>query len=135
MGALAVGTVTASAAQIAVNTSADSLEQDGHCSLREAITAANTDQASGAMLGECVAGQGADTIVLPPGVYTLTRTGSHEDENLKGDLDVHSDLTIQGAGAASTAIDGNASVVKAAMSDRVFDIFKAAAQPAPSVTL
>jgi CSLREA domain-containing protein len=132
---LVAGTATATAAEIDVNTTVDALEQDGHCSLREAITSANTDQASGATLGECPAGQGADTIVLTPGVYTLTRTGSHEDENLKGDLDVHSDLTIQGAGASSTAIDGNASVVGASMSDRVFDIFKAAAEPAPHVIL
>ena len=35
---------------------------DGKCTLREAITAANTDTASGAVAGECVAGSGDDAI-------------------------------------------------------------------------
>ena len=38
---------------------------DGQCSLRQTITAANTDTASGAMPGECMAGSGADVINLP----------------------------------------------------------------------
>ncbi|MBK8823983.1 MAG: S-layer homology domain-containing protein [Anaerolineales bacterium] len=42
---------------------------DGHCSLREAIMAANTDAA----VNECVAGSGDDTINLPASVtYTIT---------------------------------------------------------------
>jgi CSLREA domain-containing protein len=39
------------------------------CSLREAITAANSD----ATYGGCSAGAGTDTIMLPAGTYTLSR--------------------------------------------------------------
>lgn len=52
----------ASAATLTVNSKADSAADDGSCTLREAITAANTDTASGALSGECIAGSGADTI-------------------------------------------------------------------------
>lgn len=50
------------AATITVNSKADTQADDGECTLREAITAANTDTASGATPGECIAGSGADTI-------------------------------------------------------------------------
>ena len=42
-------------ASILVNTTADAIADDGQCSLREAIIAANTDTASGALPGECPA--------------------------------------------------------------------------------
>ena len=61
-------------------------------------------------------------INVPAGTGTLTRTGTNEDANSTGDLDVSSDMTIQGAGAATTTIDGNRSALTAATSDRVFDI-------------
>ncbi len=55
----------AAAAIIVVNSAADfGIPDDGFCDLREAIVAANTDTASGSANGECVAGSGADTIVL-----------------------------------------------------------------------
>jgi CSLREA domain-containing protein len=61
---------------ITVNTVADVVANDGQCSLREAIIAANTNTASGAMAGECAAGSsGIDTIAfnIPgTGVHTLT---------------------------------------------------------------
>lgn len=47
---------------ITVNTTADDQANDGACTLREAILASNTDTASGAAVGECTAGSGADTI-------------------------------------------------------------------------
>jgi CSLREA domain-containing protein len=52
----------ASAATLTVNSKADSTADDGSCTLREAITAANTDTASGALSGEYIAGSGTDTI-------------------------------------------------------------------------
>ena len=85
-----------------VNTTADELNADGDCSLREAITAANTD----APVDACPAGSGADTIELPAGTHSLTITGSGEDAAATGDLDITADLTINGAGAATTIIDG-----------------------------
>jgi len=46
----------AQSAAILVNSLADDAYNDSECTLREAIIAANTDTASGAMAGECSAG-------------------------------------------------------------------------------
>lgn len=101
----------ASATTITVNTTSDELNVDGNCSLREAIQAANTDTAVDA----CPAGSGTDTIVVPAGTYTLSIAGAGEDANATGDLDITADLTIIGAGAATTIVDGTDL-------DRVFDV-------------
>lgn len=50
------------ATTITVTTNSDVTANDGECTLREAIIAANDDAASGAAAGECAAGSGADTI-------------------------------------------------------------------------
>ena len=92
------------AASIAVDTTNDELNGDGACSLREALQAANTD---GAVSG-CAAGSGADTITVPAGTYVLALVGGRENGNATGDLDVLADVTITGAGANLTVIDGNA---------------------------
>ena len=85
----------AQAATITVNTTSDVVANDGQCSLREAITAANTNTASGAAGGECAAGSGADTISVPAGTYTLTiATG----------ITISADLTLTGAAPGSTVI-------------------------------
>ena len=55
----------ARAATINVTTTDDEVNSDGDCSLREAIRAANLDQA----VDGCTAGNGADTITLPTGNY------------------------------------------------------------------
>jgi len=99
------------AATITVTTTNDELNNDGDCSLREAIRAANTNGAMDA----CPAGSGADTINLPSGTYTLSITGMNEEAGLTGDLDIASGLTLAGAGTTSTIVDGNGI-------DRVFDI-------------
>jgi CSLREA domain-containing protein len=52
------------AATITVNSTADTEANDGVCTLREAIKAANTDTASGASEGVCLAGSGTDTIIV-----------------------------------------------------------------------
>ena len=60
---LMLATSQAVAATIVVNSTADSAANDGHCTLREAITAANTNSVSGGAAGECIAGgTGTDTI-------------------------------------------------------------------------
>jgi hypothetical protein len=64
------------------------------CSLRGAIIAAN-------------ANPGADTINLPAGTYALSILGAGEDNAATGDLDIRDDLTILGAGAATTTVDGS----------------------------
>lgn len=67
--------VPAGAATITVNTTGDTIGNEGVCSLREAVIAANSNTASGVMAGECVAGEAAptvDVINIPAGTYTLT---------------------------------------------------------------
>jgi hypothetical protein len=61
----------------------------GHISLRSAIMAANAQP-------------GADTILLPSGIFRLTIAGASEDVAASGDLDILSDLTIQGRGPTAT---------------------------------
>ena len=84
-----------------VTTTLDAVANDGRTSLREAITAAN-------------AHPGADTIVVPAGVYGLTLSGN-DDSNAAGDLDVTDSTVFRGAGAGATIIDGE-------QLDRVFDV-------------
>jgi CSLREA domain-containing protein len=99
------------ATTINVTTTTDEWNADGDCSLREAIRAANTDTAVDA----CPAGSGTDTINLPAGTYTLTLVGANENLNATGDLDITANVTIAGASAATTIIDGNEA-------DRVFHV-------------
>ena len=87
----------AEAATITINTTADVVANDGLCSLREAITAANTDTESGVAVGECAPGSGADTITVPTGTYTL---GSQ--------LIISTDVTLNGEGAPTTIIQAAA---------------------------
>lgn len=94
------------AATIIVNNTADNLTaSDGFCTLREAISNANSD--SDTTGGDCVAGSGADIITLPSGTYTLSLAGRLENANATGDLDITSSLTINGGGARTTIIDAN----------------------------
>ncbi|HPO59316.1 MAG TPA: CSLREA domain-containing protein, partial [Anaerolineaceae bacterium] len=88
--------------EIPVTTTADVIADDSACSLREAVLAANSDSP----VGGCPAGSGADTILLPAGTYTLALPGRTEDDGRTGDLDIHADLTLRGAGADLTVIDG-----------------------------
>jgi CSLREA domain-containing protein len=85
---------------------ADSL---GRCSLRAAVMEAN-------------AGTGPNTINVPAGTYTLTQGPFDNEfnfdgaEEATGDLDIqNNDVTIVGAGTASTIIDGGGI-------DRIFDV-------------
>jgi CSLREA domain-containing protein len=50
------------ASTITVNSTADTVADDGACTLREALVAANNNMPSGAMAGECVAGEAAPTV-------------------------------------------------------------------------
>ena len=83
------------AADIAVTTTVDVSADDGLCSLREAVEAANTGTASGSLSGECIGGGLADTVTLAAGTYTLDA----------GELDLASPMTLVGDGSGTTILD------------------------------
>lgn len=101
---LILGVSVASSATFDVTATRDSADGscDSHCSLREAVIAANESS-------------GADVINIPAGVYELGLTGDDEDACLTGDLDITEAVNIYGMGWSATVIDGLGA-------DRVFDI-------------
>jgi len=102
----------ARAATFTVNVTDDGVDADptdglcdaggGRCTLRAAVQQANVTV-------------DADTIILPVGLYRLTLRGE-DDVAASGDLDIASDVTIEGAGPISTIIDGRKA------KDRIFEI-------------
>ena len=112
----------ARAANFVVNTTLDSTDSnpgnglcgntEGFCSLRAAIQQAN-------------ALAGPDTITLGAQSYEVTTVQNvalgldEEDAAASGDLDVTSEITITGAGATATAIEGGGDGTRA---DRVFHV-------------
>ncbi|CAM9970839.1 unnamed protein product, partial [Discosporangium mesarthrocarpum] len=68
-----------------------------------------------------------DTIILPAGRYELTRTSGSVDSD-HGDFDITTDITIIGAGADLTTIDGNDL-------DRLFEVHPGASLHILGVTL
>ena len=98
-------TAATHAATFVVNTTNDTLDANpgdavcldagGMCSLRAAISEAN------ALAGD-------DIITLPAGTYTQSLVAANEDLNAGGDWDIRSNLTIDGAGAASTILQAAA---------------------------
>lgn len=117
---------------IAVTTFSDVTANDGVCSLREAVQSANTDTPSGGAAGECPAGSGADTITLPSGTYPLAGYG-FEDNNLEGDLDIASIITIQGT--APLTITTCAECNPSPNQDRLFHIHPNGGLDLANVTL
>lgn len=84
---------------ITVNSTLDAANAtDGVCTLREAITAANTNTASGASAGECIAGSssGSDTVDLAALSGTITLTSVLPN--------ISSNATITGPGSAVLTI-------------------------------
>ena len=102
---LLAAALPASAEVFTVTKTADTLDLacDQDCSLREAVAAANLSK------------DVLNVIVLPAGIYTLTREGAGEEHGATGDLDVFSPVLLAGAGADATVIDGNGL-------DRIFDL-------------
>src|SRR5262249_39929455 len=102
----------AQAAPFTVNSTADAVDAhpgDGvcatptnPCTLRAAIQETN-------------ALAGPDPTPPPACMYTLSIPDPFEDQAATGDLDITDDLTLTGAGAGSTIVDGG-------QLDRVFDI-------------
>ncbi|MFD3163764.1 choice-of-anchor Q domain-containing protein [Herpetosiphon sp. NSE202] len=95
---------------ITVNTFVDDFTaNNGTCSLREAVQAANTDLAVDA----CPAGSASDTIQLAAGSYQLSLTGAESPQT--GDLDLNGTIQITGVTSATSIINAN-------RIDRVLDI-------------
>ena len=88
------------AGSIEVNSDADTVADDGLCTLREAITNANADSQLYATAGECAAGNGTDTITFAAD-YTITLVGSQLPP-------VTSAIIINGDSPAETIIQANA---------------------------
>ena len=113
------------AANLVVNSVADAVDQDpgngicdtgnGSCTLRAAVMEAN-------------ALAGADTIVLPAGIYILAIAATKHAGAAEGDLDIIDELTITGAGAAATIVDGGGI-------DRVFKLLPEATVEISGVTV
>lgn len=89
------------------------------CTLRAAIQEANFLNSFG-----------GTTVHVPAATYTLTIAGANEDWAASGDLDLVAlnGITIDGAGAASTIIDGNGL-------DRVFEIRNSATATISNLTI
>lgn len=107
--------------EIVVSSSDDELNEDGDCSLREAVAAANTNgpvdacQAGGPGIG----GE-SDRIHVGPAEYRLSIPGSGEDQGATGDLDVTESVVLLGLRGGTTLIG--------AAGDRVLDV-------APGITI
>lgn len=113
------GNNLAAAAEYSVNSTDDAVDaqagdsicasERGFCTLRAAIQESN-------------ANPGQDTVLIPPGTYLLQRGDAREDTAASGDLDIRSDVVIQGTSATTTVIDAN-------KTDRVVDIFNLGSVP------
>ncbi|NNL68490.1 MAG: hypothetical protein HKO70_00835, partial [Acidimicrobiia bacterium] len=129
------GVAPASAATLGVNSSADLVDlvpgngvcdtgnmigPDPECTLRAAIQEAN-------------ALAGPDTISLPAGTYTLALGSSGEESAAQGDLDITSDVTINGAGAATTIIQAGTTNLNGF--DRLFDVLAGGVLDISDVTI
>src|SRR5512147_688946 len=113
---LTMGFGTPGVVTIKVTSTADVLADDGTCTLREAIIAANTNSSSGAEKGECSAGQDIkqDIITLANGAtYSLTIDSTpDEDAAQNGDLDIWDNtadidliIGVDGGGTATVSQD------------------------------
>ena len=117
LGMMTLQTKASPSATFTVNSTVDAVDADpgdgvcetavaGQCTLRAAVMEAN-------------AFPGSDTIQVAAGNYLLTILGENEDLSATGDLDITEELTITGAGQATTIVDGN-------QADRIFHILGAA---------
>ncbi|MFN2138173.1 MAG: Ig-like domain-containing protein [Candidatus Promineifilaceae bacterium] len=111
------------------STSDEDKKNDGVCTLREAVIAANQGKASTGKPGECQIEQpdqnnATFNILLPPGYYTLYRTDNgNENSSATGDLDIAANVNIIGQPNAANLADPVPVVISGdAITDRVFHI-------------
>ena len=111
------------ATDIVVTTTVDEENSDGDCSLREAIRAANLNQARDA----CPAGSATerDTVTLASGAaYSLTIPGSTDQAGLAGDLDIVNNVNAPSDLLINVADGGTATISQDANPDDfVFEVF------------
>lgn len=96
----------ASAATIVVDTTRDSLDVAGECSLRSAIEAANTRVA----VGGCVAGEpGTNNVIELVGgeTYKLALAPDAANNNSSGDLNLETNVTIKTTNGVRAVIDAD----------------------------
>ncbi len=117
---------SASAATIKVRTDRDDFATGTSCSLRQAIQSANTDTA----FGGCTSGSHADTIELKAGHrYIRELPGPDaEDNNVSGDFDIASKITITVKGSGKAELNGGGL-------DRVLQVLPGGALSASDLTL
>lgn len=105
LGAAALAS-PASAATITVNSNLDVIaNDDGKCTLREAVLSANTDTPSGVVAGECVAGSGADIVDLTSLTGTITLQPDSAGTQY-GVIGIYTSMNITGPGAGTLSISG-----------------------------
>lgn len=106
-GVEATVTLRGPVSPIIVETESANHEEDGLCSLREAVSAANLDT----IVDNCAAGAGFDTIVfgISESMHSLEPGSVDDDDNMIGDIDVYSSIEILGCGVNSTEITGTSS--------------------------
>lgn len=106
----------AGAATINVDTTADESTNNTICSLREALTSANTDMNTHE--DGCTAGEPTtDTIQLTAGTFTLAGA-QEDDENVEGDLDVTGGGPVIIQGAPIDANDKPVSIIDGGNANR-----------------
>lgn len=88
---------------ITVTTTADELNTDGDCSLREAVAAANYDIGVDA----CPAGNGGDVIDIPAGTYVVAATQPGPGNTGAHPFELIGSVTVRGAGAGATRLEGD----------------------------
>jgi large repetitive protein len=119
------------AATFIVNSTADRVDNnpgDGKCDTGQSIPQGKPECTLRAAIQETNALAGADTILLPAGIYQLAISGPNEDAAATGDLDILDNLTVIGAGRDQTIIDGGGL-------DRVFDIISPASPSQPDAAI
>jgi len=119
LGLLATGALAlpsgAEGATINVTTTTDEFATGSRCSLREAISSANSDSLAQAQ--GCTKGSGADLILVPAGRFRITRSAppsmppipTSEDNNVFGDFDITAPATIVHTGIRPAIVDDNVS--------------------------
>jgi len=125
VGAFVGITPTSAAMAFTVNSTADAIDAN----LGNGVCATAIDECTfRAAIMEANALPGDDIITLPAGIYTLTIAGRGEDVAATGDLDITSNLTVNGVDAANTIVD-------AGELDRIFHILGSSTVNISAVTL